>query len=71
MQQAKIQQAKEEMLNQQKGEPEPATPILQQEMLSLPELDEKIRMYFKRQDNRPDGVMSATEDLDEFDRILL
>jgi hypothetical protein len=28
-------------------------------------------MYFKRQEKRSDGQLSAAEDLDEFDRILL
>ena len=40
-------------------------------MLALPELNEKIKMYFKRQEKRNEGQMSAAEDLDEFDRILL
>jgi hypothetical protein len=28
-------------------------------------------MYFKRQEKRSDGQFSPSEDLDEFDRILL
>lgn len=44
---------------------------MQQELLTLPELNEKIKMHFKRQQTRADGQMSVAEDLDEFDRILV
>ena len=37
---------------------------------TLPELNERIRMYFKRQDRRGDGTMTVVEDLDEFDNII-
>ena len=40
-------------------------------VMPLSELKETIKMYFKRQEKRQDGQISATEDLDEFDRILL
>jgi hypothetical protein len=50
---------------------EQRVPILKQEMLTLPELNEKIKMHFKRQETRAEGQMSVTEDLDEFDRILV
>ena len=41
------------------------------EVMPLPELKESIKMYFQRQEKRQDGQITATEDLDEFDKILL
>jgi hypothetical protein len=40
-------------------------------MQTLPQVNEMIRMYFKRQSSRAEGQMSEMDDLDEFDRILV
>ena len=40
--------------------------------INLDELNEKIKMYFKRQAKKgTQGVMSIEDDMDEFDRILV
>jgi len=38
--------------------------------MSVESLNEIIRMYFKRQDQRNEGTLSAVEDLSEFDTII-
>ena len=40
-------------------------------MMSLQQVNEIVKMYFKRTQNRAEGQMTPEEDLDEFDRILV
>ena len=44
---------------------------LELRMISLQQLNEIVKMYFKRTQNRAEGQMTPEEDLDEFDRILV
>lgn len=44
---------------------------MQMEILSMEQLNHKIKMYLKRRDKPTSGQMTYEEDLDEFDRILL
>lgn len=47
------------------------TQLLEEKMITIEQLNDKIQMYFRRQEKPTEGQMTMEEDLDEFDSILV